>query len=286
MMRRISGFLLVLIFSISIVGCGNASASSENANSNNDSTPSVENLPALSQGVSNTTVSDGSVSSETTIETTEVVSEPEPEPEPEQNFTGSLYTLPVGAKGEEWTEAQLDEYLKDCKAYQDNLQIDEDTYELDFDAFVADLGFEYVSSYIDERYRDYALYEKSVGSMKVVIQLTSMSDVNICADDGKNSVIVFLSGNASHSVIDDRAFFSTHYLEHSLLRGERVVFLKGACASLIQVAEGEMDFARLPFALEYDFAYAQNGSVGIQDAVEYATVGGKSGFVEEDVYPD
>lgn len=284
MMRRISSFLLMLILSISVMGCGNASASSENANSNNDSTPATENSPALSQGVSSTAVNDDTVSSETTMEMTEVVSESEPV----QNYIGSLYTLPVGAKGEEWTEEQLDEYLKDCKAYQDNLRtFDNGATELKFDEFMSGLGFKYASAYEEERYVDYVLYEKTVGSTKFVVQLTSMSDVNICADNGRESVVVFLSGNASHSLTEDHSFISTGYLTHGkLIRGERAVFVKGACASLVQVAEGKMDFARLPFALEYDFAYAQDGSVGIQTAIDYATIAGKPGFIKEDVYPE
>ena len=285
MMRRISSFLLMLILSISVMGCGNASAISESSNANTDisSTESNEPLSGSPLSVINTTETDN-VSEETTTEVAEVASDSEPE----QDFTGSLYTLPVGAKGEEWTEEQLDEYLKGCKAYQDNLRtFDNGATELKFDEFMSGLGFKYASAYEEERYVDYVLYEKTVGSTKFVVQLTSMSDVNICADNGKESVVVFLSGNASHSLTEDHSFISTGYLTHGkLIRGERAVFVKGACTSLIQVAEGKMDFARLPFALEYGFAYAQDGSVGIQTAVDYATIAGKPGFIKEDVYPE
>lgn len=263
MMRRISSFLFMLILSISVMGCGNASASSENANSNNDSTPATENSPALSQGVSNTAVNDGTVSSETTIETTEVVSEPEPV----QNFTGSLYTLPVGAKGEEWTEEQLDEYLKDCKVYQKYCQPSENgKIKFSIDDLVIDFGFEYVDTLEQKPYIPYNVYWRQKDGLKFIIQYDAADHFDIYIDSGDDSVCVKMGNfySRDNSVI----LLSDHFSE----RPQKVsqLYLKSICATMFAITRSkEFDCSRLPFPDSYSLRYADGRSFNLQKRLDF-----------------
>ena len=268
MMRRISSFLLMLSLSISIVGCGNASASSENANSNNDSTPSAENSPALSQGVSNTTASDDSVSSETTIETTDVISEPEPE----QGFTGSLYTLPVGAKGEEWTEAQIDEYVRDCKALQNNYKPSEKGgAEIDLDAFMADFGFEYVDSFEQEPYLPYNVYWRESSGVKMAAQFDNANHLNIYIDLGSDSagVMIWDFSNRDQNV----KFYSSHFSDKGHFNKMSKLCLISYAAVLKTLTESNtFDCGRLPFPNSYSLRYTNGKSFNLQKKLDFYNV--------------
>lgn len=268
MMRRISSFLLMLILSISVMGCGNASASSENANSNNDSTPATENSPALSQGVSNTTVNDDTVSSETTIETTEVVSEPEPE----QDFTGSLYTLPVGAKGEEWTEEQIDEYVRDCKALQNNYKPSEKGgAKIDLDAFMADFGFEYVDSFEQEPYLPYNVYWRESGGVKMAAHFDNADHLDIYIDTGNDSVCVMV-GNFSNQDLNIK-FYSSHLSGNGHFTKMSTLCLKSFAAVLKALTESDsFDCGRLPFPSDYSLICANGNSFKLQRRLDSHTI--------------
>ena len=267
MMRRISSFLLMLILSISVMGCGNASASSESANSNNDSMPATENSPALSQGVSNTAVNDDTVSSETTIEMTEVVSEPEPEPE--QNFTGSLYTLPVGAKGEEWTEAQLDEYVRDCKALQNNYKPSEKGgAKIDLDVFMADFGFEYVDSFEQEPYLPYNVYWRESGGIKMAVQFDNANHLNIYIDSGSDSAGVMIWDFSYRD--QDVKFYSSHFSDKGHFNKMSKLCLTSYAAVLKTLTESNtFDCGRLPFPNSYSLRYADGRSFNLQKRLDF-----------------
>lgn len=268
MMRRISSFLFMLILSISVMGCGNASASSENANSNNDSTPATENSPVLSQGVSDTTTTDNAVSSETTIETTEVVSEPEPV----QNFTGSLYTLPVGAKGEEWTEEQLDEYLKDCKAYQKLCQPNENgKIKVDIDELMKEFGFEYVDTYDGNNV--YNVYWKQVGNLRIASALTTDSYLYIYLENEATPLRVVLFGTDFTSAHDDIVTFYTQHIDDGdgFMR-TTLRHLKGTVATLNYLCNStEIDCGRLPYPAEYSMDILTSGSFNLNKSVNFVS---------------
>ncbi|MBP3899670.1 hypothetical protein J6D24_02610 [Candidatus Saccharibacteria bacterium] len=252
------------------MGCGNASASSENANSNNDSTPATENSPALSQGVSNTAVNDDTVSSETTIETTEVVSEPEPV----QNFTGSLYTLPVGAKGEEWTEEQLDEYLKDCKAYQKFCQPDNlGLFEVDIDGLMDGFGFEYVGTYSGNSSRNYNVYWRQAGNLKMVAAFTTDKQLFVYLDNGANPLRIVLLGTDYNSSNDDKVYFQSQYLHDGTPMGRATVrYLKGVSATLNYLCNSsEIDCGRLPYPAEYSMDILTSGSFNLNKSIDFVS---------------
>ncbi|MBR0416093.1 hypothetical protein IJI64_02960 [Candidatus Saccharibacteria bacterium] len=268
MMRRISSFLLMLILSISVMGCGNASASSENANSNNDSTPATENSPVLSQGVSDTTTTDNAVSSETTIETTEDVSEPEPV----QNFTGSLYTLPVGAKGEEWTEEQLDEYLKDCKVYQKYCQPNENgKIKVDIDELMKEFGFEYVDTYDGNNV--YNIYWKQRGNVKMICVLTDDNHLFVYFESKDDSARIHFSLAADSSIQDDIVSFKTQHINNgSQFNGISAAHLKGVIATLWQICDsGRYDCGRLPYPSDYVLDVLASGSFNLNKSIDFAS---------------
>lgn len=280
MMRKISSFLLVLTLGISIVGCGNASAISESSNAN---TKTADYLPDQAQPISNTTVTDTeNVSTETNTTVSEPVSEPVPEPE--QNFSGSLYTLPVGAKGEEWTEAQIDEYVKDCKALLNNYKPSEKGgAKIDLDAFMADFGFEYVDSFEKEPYAPYNVYWRESGGIKMAAQFDSANHLDIYIDTGNDSVCVMI-GNYSNRDQNIR-FRSSHLSGNGHFNKMSTPCFKSYAAVLKALTESNnFDCGRLPFPSDYQLICANGNSFRLQKKIEPYTVDFE--FERRVVYPD
>ena len=266
-MRRISGVLLVIIISISVVGCGNASAISESSNANTDisSTASSETLSGSPPSVINTTGTDN-VSEETATEVTEVASEPQ------SDYTGSLYTLPVGAKGEEWTEAQLDEYLKDCKAYQKLCQPNENgKIKVDIDELMKEFGFEYVDTY--NGYNVYNIYWKQRGRLRMVAAFTSDSQLFIYMDNGVSQLRLVILGVSFDSVYDDTVTFHSKTLKDDILLNDAALsHLKGISAILDYLSNSDkIDCGKLPYPAKYSMDILTSGSFNLNKSIDFVS---------------
>ena len=264
MMKRYFSILLALVISTSIVGCGNANAKSDSANASNNVT--VNNVQVESEKVSDISSPevDNSVTAQATVD--------EPQLTTESVSSGSLYTLPVGAKGEEWSEAQLDEYLKDCKAYQDNCNPSEKGgIKVDLDALMKDFGFEYVGSSEQEPYAPYNLYWRKVGDLKMVAQFDNVNHLDIYVDNGDTSACVML-GNFSNK--DQNVKFSSSNLSGGgHFNKMSTLCLKGYVAVLHALTNSKtFDCGRLPFPADYRLNYTGNGSFGLRNEFEFISL--------------
>jgi len=264
MMKRYFSILLALVISTSIVGCGNANAKSDSANDSNNVT--VNNVQVESEKVSD--ISSPEVDNYVTAQATVG----EPQPTTESVSSGSLYTLPVGAKGEEWSEAQLDSYLANCKAYQEAIKPnDKGKIKVDVDEFMASFGFEYVDTFKQKPTATYNVYWRQSGNTKMVIQFDAVDHVDIYIESGSESACVML-GDFSN---DD---FSIIMVTDNFGDGERPqkiskLYLKGLASVLLTLTEAKsFDCGRLPYPDTYILARSNGTPFNLQKKLDYAHI--------------
>lgn len=257
MMKRFFAFLLVLVFSISIVGCGNASANANTVNFEPINTTQAESEP----------VSEVSMPE---VDNSVVAKESRPSA---NSSSKSLYTLPVGTKGEEWSEEQLDEYLASCKAYHENCKMNEKgKVKIDLDEFMKDFGFEYVGTFDEEGYDCSNIYWKQVGNTKVVTLYTERNFTRIYLDNGTDSAMVTYYGIPGTPFEDDIVTFrSENFVGEKRLNPTSLLYVKSIAATLYQIANdlSNVDCARMPFPTEYTLDYSVQGSFNLKKDVQY-----------------
>ena len=258
MMKRYFSILLALVISTSIVGCGNANAKSDSANASNNVT--VNNVQVESEKVSD--ISSPEVDNSVTAQ--------EPQPTAESVSSGSLYTLPVGAKGEEWSEAQLDEYLKDCKAYQKaSTPNSKGTIKFNLDDFMSEFGFEYVGTFEDKPAVSYNVYWTQVAGMKMIALFYIDDHLDIYIDNGsKTAVAMFGRFSSTDFTVN---MISDYFGDDGRLDKTSMLYLKGISAVLKCVTSGSFDCARLPFPTNYLLDYSEAGSVHLKKGMQFKT---------------
>ena len=200
------------------------------------------------------------------------------------NYSGKLYTLPVGSASEVWTEAQLDSYLKDCKAYQNNCQPNEKgVVFLDIDAFMKDFGFEYIGTFEEKGYASYNVYWKKNKGVKTVVTFTGASHFFIFMDGDSDSACVVFDG-AENRAGDTKVCIDTAHFTKTFPIDTTLVYIKGIAASLQAISNMDnLDCGRLPYAADYTLKYSLDGrSFNLVPELDFGS--GDTGFTSEEVY--
>ena len=236
MKKRFFSILLVLTFSISIVGCGNAKSS----NINTVEFETVTSTQAEAESVSEASVPE--------VKTDSKISS--------KGYSGSVYTLPVGSKGEEWSESQLDNYLADCKPYQDNcIPNEKGNIKVDLDKLMKDFGFEYVATN-DEGYPyPENVYWKERGDLKIVATFTDINHLTLFFETPSSCALTVFPSSISHDNEKVR-FRSEHMNDGNVLPKTTVVHLKAIVACLKYASqEKQIDCCRMPYPESYEMRY-------------------------------
>lgn len=255
-MRKQIFILLVLVFSISVIGCGSVNAKNDNVNAN------------MTDAVTN---NDAQADTEKVSE----VSVPETKTDFKlfsKGYSGSVYTLPVGSPEEVWSESDLDAYLADCRPFQDNCVLDDKKrIKIDFDRMIEDFGFEYVgtnSEIADEE----CVFWMQRGNLKYVVILTHTGQVYILLDTDYSSCCAMLFGVGNYASSDQKGILLSKHLQDGEYIGKvTALHLKGIAASLKAVTSGEeFDAGRLPYPAKYDLRYPTNTvSISAKKDIEY-----------------
>lgn len=245
MKTKVISTILVLIFSVSIVACGTT---------NGASATTVENDPIQSE-----TDEYQDLLEETTESAIEVEEVEETEAEPVgEPYTGDLYTLPVAKQGEEWTEAQLDDYLASCKAYKK--AFDGETF--DFDVFMTALGFEYEGTESDIEI--FNRYYRERGNCRIMCcALYEDAQVYTFVDNGKETVLI----REFQMDYDKTVTMLCRGMKNDeMSRRISVISVKGIAASLdYLVCSRTIDCARLPYHVGYGLEYGGDGGILSRD---------------------
>ena len=269
-MKRHFCFLLVLFVSISIVGCGNAS---KNDSANTIEFETINNTETKAETESVSSVSEPEVATEVTEATAEPAN---------SNYSGKLYTLPVGSASEVWTEAQLDDYLEDCKAFHSNYTVkDNGLIKVDLGKMMEDFGFQYVGTNAPEQenYTVYDAYWKEQNGVKMVACFLDNNWFLIYAESGSDSACVALH-DISHPVEEDFVSINTESLKR--LNKTNFLHAKGIAACLKATTDlSSFNLSRLPYASSYDLCLPENGSFNLKKQSDFS----ESKFVVfEEVY--
>ncbi len=257
---KVISLMLMVIIGISLMACGDVSAKSDSGIFEPiDSTmPEVteygpiEGVPAGAEFVAR---SEAITEVEVTESTAEVdITEVDPADAEGEEYTGSLYTLPVAKKGEEWSEAQLDEYLASSKAFKK--AYDGETF--DFDTFMKVLGFEYVSTIEDGKIvANQYYYER--GKYKIMCFPVHADRVfYIYVDNGIESIYIeeYYMGYDGDITIQ-----CSGMPKDKMKNGFSPAMVKGVAASLDYLVHSKnKDCARLPYYTEYSLSYGGEGS--------------------------
>lgn len=253
---KVISMVLVVIFSISITACGNANAKSDSDLWEPVSEATVmgpiEGVPAGAEFV----VKDEEPTEvEASESNDEAASELDVVETGGQEYTGDLYTLPVAKKGEEWSEAQLDDYLASSKAFKK--AYDGETF--DFDVFMETLGFERIGI-VEGKNVTFGRYYYERGKFKIMCcPLYDEAKFYIFVDNGTETVFI-----REHPIdYDDSIAVSCVGMpKDRIKKGISAVLVKGIAASLeYLVHSNSKDCARLPFPAEYGFEYGADGTV-------------------------
>lgn len=266
MIRKRFSVLLVLLLSMSIIGCGSASAKNDSANANMADVVTSNSTKVESETVSEVSMPETKTDSiDFAISTASV-----DEAQAEVNYTGSFYTLPVGAKGEEWSEAQLDEYLKDCKPYQDNFIYNKySNLEVDFDQILKEFGFEYMGTVEDSYgHYPYSVYWRQKGNTKYVLLFSDINVISVYMENDVHAAEVVLyceqDGRNAFLVTDD-------FGENNYPDAIQAASAKGVVAALYAIIKMDnLDCGRLPYPRWYALEYPINGtSFGLKKGLDF-----------------
>lgn len=263
MIRKRFSVLLVLLLSISIIGCGSASVKNDSANANAADVVTSNSTKVESETVSEVSMPETKTDSIDSATSTASVDEAQAE----VNYTGSFYTLPVGVKGEEWSEARLDEYLKDCKPYQDNFTYDKySNLEVDFDQILEDFDFEYIG--IVEEDGPYSVYWRQKGNVKYVLLYFSVGVIYVYTESSACAakVALYLDQTKANAFLMTDDFGENHYPE-----AIQAAYAKGVVASLYAIVKMDnLDCGKLPYPGWYALEYPINGtSFGLKKGLDF-----------------
>lgn len=284
MKRKMFSFLLVLSISVSIVGCGNASAKSESASGSEAATANFEKVetenvsagqvPAGSDEVAAAEAASVASAGDTTIAQDDSAS----------NYTGSLYTLPVGSVSEKWTEEQLDQYLllKDDLVGGCIEQNESGMHILNLDKLMDNLGYDYVGFQQESNKSSYLVYWRQVGNVKIAIVFTEFNDVSILVDDGSEQILVEEVGLYDSSYDGDALAKSVYFSDrHSRTTKTPYLHIKGVIATLCYMSElNNVDCARLPYPAQYRLATNPSSEFVLSKSLEFMPEGIKFQTVE------
>ena len=239
-MRKQISILLVLVFSISVIGCGSVNAKNDNVNAN------------MTDAVTN---NDAQADTEKISE----VSVPETKTDFKlfsKGYSGSVYTLPVGSKDEAWTEAQLDAYLADCKPYIDNCAPNEKgLFKVDVDQLMKDFGFEYVGTNDENYYSVKNVYWKERGDLKIVAVFTDSSHLRMLFESGSSCAETVFHGSMTPGDQIVR-FRSEHINGGNEFPKTTVLHLKAIVACLkYATQEDVINCCKMPYPEYYELKY-------------------------------
>ena len=262
---KITSLMLMVIVGISLMACGDANAKSDSGifEPIDSTTPEVaeygpiDGVPAGAEFVAEPEVSTETETTEFATETD--IAEVDPVDVEGEEYTGSLYTLPVAKKGEEWSEAQLDEYLASSKAFKK--AYDGETFDLD--VFMKTLGFECIGI-VEGKNVTFGRYYYERGKFKIMCcPLYDEAKFYIFVDNGVEAVFI-----REHPIDYDSSIIVScvGMPKDRIKKGISTALVKGVAASLeYLVHSNSKDCARLPFPAEYGFEYGSDGSVIYKD---------------------
>lgn len=253
---KIFSLVFMAVLSTSLMACGTTNAKRDsNIGEKADSAASetmeygpIDGVPAGAEFVEKTEAL-------VEVESTEPVPESDVVEAGGEEYTGSLYTLPVAKKGEEWSEAQLDEYLASSKAFKK--AYDGETF--DFDVFMKALGFKNVgtisgSSLTLNRY----YYEN--GKFKIMCcPVCEDSEFYIYIDNSQESVLV-----REYPIdYDESITIICAGLPNDMMKTKlNKITVKSVAATMEYLIHSKTkDCARLPSGIDYSFEYGGEGSI-------------------------
>ncbi|MBR3264176.1 hypothetical protein IKF94_03040 [Candidatus Saccharibacteria bacterium] len=258
MRNKFFSAIFAILIGTSITACGTTGMVSSETNTTTISTVEKE---VIEQPVETNATTNSLAESETEAATTSPEKEVIETTNKGREYTGSLYTLPVAKKGEEWTEAELDDYLKDCKAFHECF--DGETF--DFEKFIKKMGFEFVRV-VDggSDYTSISRYYYESGSYKIACVLDHYyADVKFYLDNDSDSVCIW-----ERNIEKDEEVI---VLDSSIENGEAKeklsqICVKGIAATIKYLVNSDViDCARLPYYRSYRFDYGGVGGVLSRD---------------------